>query len=85
MKRSGTFDFKICGMLPLPKVKWRRFAKLDKLLSSRQSRRDFRAPLSMEELGEVLWHTSRARAADAGGRQHLGEQADALGRGMPPD
>lgn len=55
------FDFQISGMLPIPKPMARKWQPLDKLLNSRQSRRDFKSPITLRQLGDLLWYSSRTR------------------------
>jgi SagB-type dehydrogenase family enzyme len=53
------FDFQISGMLPIPKPIRRKWRQLDRVLETRQSRRDFKTPLTLQQLGDLLWHSSR--------------------------
>jgi len=55
------FDFQISGVLPIPKPTRRRWQPLDQVLDTRQSRRDFKAPLTFQQLGDLLWYSSRTR------------------------
>jgi SagB-type dehydrogenase family enzyme len=55
------FDFQISGVLPIPKPARRKWPPLDQVLNSRQSRRNFKSPLTLQQLGELLWHSSRSR------------------------
>jgi SagB-type dehydrogenase family enzyme len=57
------FDFQISGVLPIPKPSRRKWQPLDRVLNTRESRRDFKAPLSLQQLGDLLWHSSRTRRA----------------------
>lgn len=55
------FDFKISGVLPIPKPARRKWPPVDRLLATRQSRRDFKVALTLQQLGDLLWHSSRTR------------------------
>jgi SagB-type dehydrogenase family enzyme len=55
------FDFQISGMLPIPKPSRRKWRPLDRVLNARQSRRDFKTALTLQQLGDLLWHSSRTR------------------------
>lgn len=57
----SVFDFQISGMLPIPKPSRRKWRPLDRVLNARQSRRDFKAALTLQQLGDLLWHSSRTR------------------------
>jgi SagB-type dehydrogenase family enzyme len=55
------FDFQLSGVLPIPKPSRRKWRPLDRVLNARQSRRDFKAALTLQQLGDLLWHSSRTR------------------------
>lgn len=55
------FDFQISGVLPIPKPVRRKWLPLDRVLNTRKSRRDFKAPLTLQQLGDLLWHSARTR------------------------
>jgi SagB-type dehydrogenase family enzyme len=60
-RTQPVFDFKISGVLAIPKPATRKWPPLDHLLAIRQSRRDFKAALTLQQLGDLLWHSSRTR------------------------
>jgi len=55
------YDFQISAVLAIPKPKRRKWLPLDRVLDGRQSRRDFKASLTFQELGDLLWYSSRTR------------------------
>ena len=55
------FDFQISGVLPIPKPIRRKWLPFDQVLNTRQSRRDFKKPLTLQQLGDLFWHSSRTR------------------------
>jgi SagB-type dehydrogenase family enzyme len=55
------FDFQISGVLRIPKLAQRKLQSLDQVLNARKSRREFRVPLTFQQLGDLLWHSSRVR------------------------
>ena len=55
------FDFQISGMLSIPKPIRRKWLPLDQVLKTRQSRRDFKTPLTLQQLGDLLWHSAHTR------------------------
>src|SRR5947209_1010448 len=63
IKQSVTrpYGFFYTGFLPLPKVRGIRWPKLDHVLKTRQSGREFRTPLSFEKLAALIWHSARLR------------------------
>jgi SagB-type dehydrogenase family enzyme len=60
-RRVTGWDFPISGVLRARDVRQRRLGALEKLLGSRQSRREFAAPLTLQQLGDLLWHAYRVR------------------------
>jgi SagB-type dehydrogenase family enzyme len=56
-----TCDFQITGVLKIPKITSRKLPALHCVLRTRQSRRDFKTPLTLEQLGDLLWHSFRVR------------------------
>lgn len=55
------FDFGITGLLPIPAIKCKKLPELDVVLKNRQSRREFKSPLTLQQLGDLLWHSSHVR------------------------
>lgn len=55
------FDFQISGVLPIPKPARRKWLPLDRVLNTRQSSRDFKTPITFQQFGDLLWHSSRTR------------------------
>jgi SagB-type dehydrogenase family enzyme len=49
------------GFLPLPKIAKVSWPKLDSVLKTRHSGRDFRNPLSFQQLAALVWHSARLR------------------------
>jgi SagB-type dehydrogenase family enzyme len=45
-------------------VRKRSLGKLEKALETRQSRREFASPLTLQQLGDLLWHAYRVRRSD---------------------
>lgn len=60
-RRATAWDFQILGVLRAPRVQQRRLGPLERLLETRESRRDFEAPLTVQQLGDLLWHAYRVR------------------------
>jgi len=58
------FDFKISGVFPIPRPAQRKWPPFTELLNTRQSRRDFTVPLTLQQLGDLLWHSSRTRRTE---------------------
>jgi SagB-type dehydrogenase family enzyme len=62
-------DFGIVGALDIPKVARRILPRLDRVLALRRSRREFTVPLSLQQAGDLLWHSMRVRQlGQRGGR-----------------
>jgi SagB-type dehydrogenase family enzyme len=62
-------DFGIVGVLPLPSVGRKKLAPLDRVLGARRSRREFGVPVTLQQLGDLLWHSLHVRQRGyAGGR-----------------
>ena len=55
------FDFKIGAVISLPKIQQHRLPPLHLVLDRRQSRREFKTPLAIQKLSDLLWHSSRVR------------------------
>jgi SagB-type dehydrogenase family enzyme len=79
------FDFQISGVLPIPKPTRRKWLPLDQVLNTRQSRRDFKSPLTFQQLGDLLWHSSRTRStARVGGNTLWASKPSPSGGGCHP-
>jgi SagB-type dehydrogenase family enzyme len=55
------FDFQISGVLQIPKLAQRKLRPLDQVLNTRKSQREFKTPLTFQQLGDLLWHSLRVR------------------------
>lgn len=58
---ASQWDFQVSGILRASTVRQRRLGTLEGLLERRQSRRQFDAPLTVQQLGDLLWHAYRVR------------------------
>jgi len=58
---ASHWDFQVSGILPAQAVQQRRLGALEGLLERRQSRRQFDEPLTVQQLGDLLWHAYRVR------------------------
>jgi len=58
---SAVWNFPATCVVRLPKVRKRKLGPLDAALGSRRSRRDFKRPMMLQELGDLLWHSYRTR------------------------
>src|SRR6266581_594923 len=57
------FDYGIVGAVDCPKVTRRVLPRLDRVLGARRSRREFSVRLSLQDAGDLLWHSVRVREA----------------------
>src|SRR6266850_1455208 len=60
-RRARVWDFGAFGILRAPKVRQRKLGSIEMALETRQSRREFTAPLTLQQLGDLLWHSYRVR------------------------
>ncbi len=58
---ASQWDFQVSGILRAPTVRQRKLGTLEGVLDRRQSRRQFDAPLTVQQLGDLLWHAYRVR------------------------
>lgn len=59
--RAFPHAFRFEGAITLPPVKRHKLPRLDLVLNSRRSRRDFDLPLTTQELGDLLWYSARTK------------------------
>jgi len=55
------WDFPATGLLRPPPVYQQKLGNLEDLLMARRSRREFTVPLTIQQLGDLLWHSYRLR------------------------
>jgi SagB-type dehydrogenase family enzyme len=67
------YDFGIVGAIEVPKVSKRMLSRLDRVLAARRSRREFRGALSLQQAGDLLWHSTRARELARRGQRTVWE------------
>lgn len=60
-RHSKTWEFPAAGVVRPGTVLHRKLGRLELALETRQSRRDFRAPLTLQQLGDLLWYSYRVR------------------------
>lgn len=60
-RRGANWEFPAAGVVRPGPVLQRKLGRLELILETRQSRRDFRAPLTLQQLGDLLWHSYRVR------------------------
>ena len=60
-RRAKIWDFRASGVLQLPTIHQRKLGRLEIVLGDRRSRREFKVPLTLQQLGDVLWHSYRVR------------------------
>lgn len=72
-RRAGAFDWRVSGMLSIPAIRRRKLPALDRVLDARQTRRDFAAGVSLQELGDLLWLAFRVRRRRLEGGQVVWE------------
>ena len=59
--RTHVHSFPLVAAFPLPPVREKRLPALDLVLASRHSHRDFKKPLPLDRLGDLLWYAARVR------------------------